>query len=410
MASTVRPLNTPGRSLSRAASALFFGTCGYPISMIQMSTFLIPLRARDLGAPLEMVGIIVGAGSLLGMVLAVPSGALADRIGAKHSFIIGALINGLAFAGFAATDSYWVMLALQIVRGIPHSMAWVASQTYASAMSTPATRVHVMGRFSFMTNVSSLLSPLLVGGVAEIVGVQLAFLFLLAISVLHLAAWLPLPDARMQGKTSGGGQGAGYGVALQLMRTRPAQMAILLTFIRLWLSSGYAAFFPVLLKERGFGTALIGTVMSVNGIISAATSLWSDRLARRSSNEMATAISLAIGALGLALCPYLMSMPLVYAPSGLVGVGMGLSMPLVLAILSEEVPPNQRGVAMGMRTTANQGGALVAPPIMGFLFGLAGTGGGFLLGAIICWLMLGGAVYLHLTDPARKARAAAAVR
>ena len=341
------------------------------------------------------------------MVLAVPAGALADRIGAKHSFIIGALINGLAFAGFAATDNYWVMLALQIVRGIPHSMAWVASQTYASAISTPATRVRVMGRFSFMTNISSLLSPLLVGAVGEAVGLKFAFLFLLASSLIHLVAWLPLPDARMQGRASGGGQGTGFAVARDLMRLRPAQIAILLTFIRLWLGSGYGAFFPVLLKEHGFGPALIGTVMSVNGVISAATSLWSDRLARRSSNEIATAISLGIGALGLALCPYLILLPVVYAPSGLVGVGMGLSMPLVLAILSEEVPPGQRGVAMGMRTTANQGGALVAPPIMGFLFGVAGPGGGFLLGAIICWAMLGYAMYLHLTDPARSARAAA---
>ncbi|MEK7216558.1 MAG: MFS transporter [Chloroflexota bacterium] len=409
MASAAPSLNTPDRALSRWAAMLFFGTCGYPIGVLQMSTFLIPLRARDLGASLEMVGIIVGAGSLLGMVLAVPAGALADRIGAKHSFIIGALINGVAFAIFAATDSYWVMLVLQVIRGIPHSMAWVASQTYASAMSTPDTRVHVMGRFSFMTNISSLISPILVGAVAEVVGVQPAFLFLLVVSVIHLLAWLPLPDARMQGRASGGGQGAGYGVALQLMKLRPAQIAILLTFIRLWLSSAYGAFFPLLLKEHGFGTAVIGTIMSGNGIISAVTGLWSDRLARRSSNEVATAISLGIGTLGLALCPYLIFMPLVYAPSGLVGVGMGLSMPLVLAILSEEVPPGQRGVAMGMRTTANQGGALIAPPIMGFLFGVAGTGGGFLLGAIICWAMIGGAVYLHLTDPARKARAGVGV-
>ena len=54
--------------LSRVHMLLFYATCGFPITLVQMNTFLVPLRARELDTPLEMIGIIVGAASLFGMV------------------------------------------------------------------------------------------------------------------------------------------------------------------------------------------------------------------------------------------------------------------------------------------------------------------------------------------------------
>ena len=73
---------------------VFYVACGFPISFLSMVMFLVPLRARELGAPVELIGIIIGVGALLGMIAAVPAGALADRIGARQSFLLGAVLDG----------------------------------------------------------------------------------------------------------------------------------------------------------------------------------------------------------------------------------------------------------------------------------------------------------------------------
>jgi len=70
-------------------------------------------------------------------------------------------------------------------------------------------------------------------------------------------------------------------------------------------------------------------------------------------------------------------------------------MPLVLAMLSAEVPASQRGIAMGLRTGANQAGNLVAPVVTGLLISAFGLPLGFLGSAVLCWSVLGFALWLH---------------
>src|SRR5215216_2946377 len=141
-----------------------------------MVGFLIPLRSHELGAPVALVGVIVGAGAILGMVLAVPAGAMADRLGPRQAFVIGTLLNGVAALGCWWADSYWVILIIQILRGLPHSMSWVASQ-YLSTMGAPDERARLAGRFSFASGLGGLVSPLAIGAVAAWLGFQHSFAF-----------------------------------------------------------------------------------------------------------------------------------------------------------------------------------------------------------------------------------------
>ncbi|MFN0072578.1 MAG: MFS transporter [Chloroflexota bacterium] len=385
--------------LGRGHQLLFFLACGFPINFLSMVGFLIPLRAHELGAPLELVGVIVGAGAVLGMVLAVPAGALADRMGPRQAFVIGTLLNGLAALGFWLAESYWLILAFQFARGLPHSLSWVASQSYLSTIGDPAERTALAGKFSFASGLGGLISPLVIGTVATFMGFQNSFAVVVLYCLLTVLMGLALPDVRSprgQASTSSGG----YAEAATLLRQRGPQVAVLLTFVRLWVGTGWNAFFPIYLAERGFSPAVIGSVVSGSGLVSSVTGLSAHRLARRTSNQVATAAALALGAFGTAISPHVAFIPLVYAPALFQGVGAGFSMPLVLAMLSQEVPASQRGIAMGLRTGANQAGNLVAPVVTGVLIGAFGLPLGFLGSAVLCWSVLGFALWLHAGGPA----------
>jgi MFS family permease len=365
-----------------------------------MVGFLIPLRAHELGAPIELVGVIVGAGAILGMVLAVPAGAMADRMGARQAFVIGTLLNGAAAVGFWLADNYWLILVLQIVRGLPHSMSWVASQSYLSTIGAPGERAALAGRFSFASGLGGLVSPLAIGAVAAWLGYQQSFAFVVLYSAITVVMGLALPDVRAPRAETRASAG-GFSEALALLRQRGPQVAVLLTFVRLWIGTGWSAFFPIYLAERGFNPVVIGSVVSGSGLISSFTGLVAHRIAGRMSNQTATAAALALGALGTAMSPYVAFMPLVYTPALLQGVGMGVSMPMVLAMLTSEVPASRRGIAMGIRTGANQAGNLVAPIVTGLLIGAFGLPLGFLGSAALCWSVLGVALWLHFRPPDR---------
>jgi MFS family permease len=122
------------------------------------------------------------------------------------------------------------------------------------------------------------------------------------------------------------------------------------------------------------------------------------RVARLASKEIVSATALALGALGVALSPHLLFIPAVYLPSLLMGIGYGISLPLLMAMMSEYAPPGQRGVAMGLRTQANQVAATITPIAFGTVFPAVGITLGFLLAAIGAWAMLGAGVWIHLVD------------
>jgi MFS family permease len=383
---------------SSAQILLFYVSCGFPITLWTMANFLVPLRAREVGAPLEIIGLLVAAGSVLGTIGAVPAGALADAIGTRRAFILGALLSAVGAFAMALTDNLWAMLAIQLYRGFPHSVSWVASQTYATGIGSPEDRATITGRFSFATSVSSLLSPLAMGAVAQYAGYTAAFVFVGGFALLHVFAGLLLPEPHPARKASSSGAGlGGFAEASRQLRERPTQVALLLTFVRIWITSGWMSFFPVYLKSQGLSDLWIGTVVTANGVVSALTALTAQWWARRAGNEIATAGALGLGTVGMALAPHLPLLPLVYLPALFMGTGTGLSMPLVMAILGNAVPPERRGVAMGLRTTANQAASVVAPVAIGLLVTTAGLPTGFLISGAAGLAMLGGALSMHFS-------------
>src|SRR5919106_1769686 len=98
----------------------------------QMVSLLIPLRAQHAGIPIELIGVLVGAGATIPALLSVTSGAIADRFGPKITYIISTLVCAVTSFAFVFATEFWGMLALQLVLGMARSTAWVASQTYVS--------------------------------------------------------------------------------------------------------------------------------------------------------------------------------------------------------------------------------------------------------------------------------------
>src|SRR5215510_8011034 len=94
---------------------------------------VLPSFAAELGALPELIGIIVAASTLTGVLFKLPSGALSDVLGRKRMMVLGALFFAAPPFLYPFVRDPWSLLALRFVHGSataifsPVASAYVAS-------------------------------------------------------------------------------------------------------------------------------------------------------------------------------------------------------------------------------------------------------------------------------------------
>jgi MFS transporter, DHA1 family, inner membrane transport protein len=371
---------------------------GFGLAMSAQIAFLVPLRARELGAGFDLIGIIVGAGALAAALTSIPSGAVIDRLGPRRSFLLGTAVTAIVSVLFAVTTNVWVFLLLQPLHGVARNLGWVASQTYITAAARDALeRPRLTGRFALFGNIGKMVGPLLVGGAASLIGFQWALLVPAAYALVFFLLGVGLPETPRAG-TMGAPrkkQGTGLRAAAHLTRIPGIQVALVLTSARLWISTVFSTFLPVFLVEQTVDPAIAGLVMATAGLVAAFMAPTAGAWATRFTPQWATVIGLGFGAVGLVVAPVTVTMPLVFISPALIGIAIGLSLPLLISIVTTAAPDEQRGVALGLRGTVNQAAGTAAPVVVGPIMSALGLGLGFVAGGGVGLLLLGTAAVLQ---------------
>jgi MFS family permease len=366
---------------------LAYASGGFGLSMNAQLSLLVPLQARDLGAGFDEVGLIVGLGSLVAAVFSVPMGAVVDRLGPRRCFVLGTGSCAVLSTLYMVPASYWWFLAFQPVLAVSRTFGWVASQAYITNIGPAGERSVHTGRFSLCSNLGQLAGPLLAGAAAQWVGVRWALAVPAAYSCVFLVNGLLLPRISV----AGGHVPGGFGLvrAVRLLREPALRFVMTATFARIWVTIIFTTFLPLLLADHGVAPGLIGVVMSLTGVVATVVAPTAGFLARWTGSErlVATA-SVGCGAAALLLTPLLAGTPLVIVLPCLVGIGVGLSLPMLMSIVAGSAPPGSLGVAMGLRSLANQGASTSGPLVVGPMIGLLGVVPGFAVGGLVAGAVL----------------------
>lgn len=370
---------------------LAYLTGGFGLAFNASMTFLLPLRAFDLGIDIALIGLLLGTKGAVEAFVSVPVGGIVDRIGARRSFIIGTLVSTLLLTLYAVATSVVALFALQIAVGIFRPMAWVSSQSFVAGLRTGPDQARDTGRLSFFATGSQIVAPLLVGFVAQVTDTGTAFYAFAAYCAVFVIVGLLVPKGSDSGsKVSKKRQGLMAGI--RLLEIRGIRVVMFLTFARLWTTTAFVAFVPLLLVSNGTPEGSAATVVSAMALIATLISPTSGRLAEHIRVDALAAIALSCGAIGLALTPVFDSIPIAYVVSFLVGIGNGLSLPTLLVLVSRAVSSESRGLALGLRAGVNQLAAAVAPILVASVIGVFTVATGFLLAAGIGLGFVGSAV------------------
>lgn len=361
---------------------LAYSLGGYGLSMNGLAYFLVPLRGLELDASLVVIGFLLAVKSLAETVFSVPLGAVIDRIGPRTSILLGCAATVALGFGLMAASSVAALFVAQFMLGLIRPLGWVGGQSYVSAMRGGEHRSYDGGRFSFAANVGQMVAPGLAGAMVAAVGTQPAFVVMVLYGVVFFGVALCLPATR-SGTRERGTPKAKTGGFLGLLRIRAIRAAMLLTFTRLWISSVWIPFYPLYLVTSGVSTTAAGSVVSAMAVGATVTSLFTGRIARLGRPTSVTAVGLAVGCLGIALSPALSGIPFPFVAAALVGFSQGLSLPMLISLVSGAAPEGQRSLALGLRSSANQTAATVAPVIVAPIIGLMGLTMGFAVAAAV---------------------------
>jgi len=366
----------------------------FALSMAGQLSFLIALRARELGADFQTIGLLAGVTASVPALFAIPGGAIVDRWGARRVFVLAALVAAVACGGMAFLDRVAGLFLLAPVAGTAVATAWTAVQSQVTGLAGGLARAVHTGRLSLFTNLGDMAGPLLAGTGAQFLGPGRAFLVPATYALLFTAVgWAGLPQRTATGTRTI--RGVGVGEAYGLLRRAPMQVALLLTSARLWIQVVYLTFLPVYLVDQGIGAGRAGTVMATSGLVAAVTAPLAAGAARRWSQRRVTTVALAGGAAVVAVTPALANIPGAYVIVLFVGLGSGLSLPLLLSLTTSAAPEGHRGIALGLRATVNQVAAAAAPMAVGPVLTGAGAIAGFASGGGAAVVLLGLATVRH---------------
>jgi MFS family permease len=192
-----RDRTVPRASLGRPfyvllAAVLIFG-------LANSSDTLLLLRARSAGLSASDLAFLFAAFNLVYALLAVPIGALSDRVGRRPLLFLAWSVYVVVYLGFAFVDSAWGLVALFLGYGVFYAAADGVIKAWITALVPVERRGQAFGLNAAASGLLLLPASVIAGALWDTSGPRAAFLFgaataAIALVVVALASSLREPS------------------------------------------------------------------------------------------------------------------------------------------------------------------------------------------------------------------------
>ncbi len=172
-----------------------------------------PLWIERLGAPITVVGFVLGSSGVIRLLFLVPSAALADRFNVRNLIVIARCAAFIGLIG-ASVSQHWTHLAVMIVGSAIGEVAFPLIQTQVAANAI-GNRIRAFTLvFTVGPSIALALSPLLSGALIAQWGLRSAFLLAAAFTGASILCFMRLTPAARTPSTDARPQGSSYSAAV----------------------------------------------------------------------------------------------------------------------------------------------------------------------------------------------------
>lgn len=308
----------------------------------------VSLFALALGATPLDVGIIGGLFAALPVLFSLHAGRAVDRVGVRSPMLAG---TALAAAGTALAFAWPRLAALYFVAMLVGSglmLVHIAVSSAAGAIGGPASRARNFSLLAAGFSISGFLGPVLIGVSIDHVGHARAFLLL---AVFPFVAFLALASGRVRLPAITKAPERAERRIWSLLDDRRLRNVLIVSAL---FNTAWDVFFfliPIYGVQLGLSASTIGTMLGAFAAATFLVRLVLPALSRRLREWTLVAFSLAVTALVYAAFPFVAQVPLLMALAFVLGIGLGVSQPMILSLLYSAAPDGRIGEAVGLRTT-----------------------------------------------------------
>ena len=352
---------------------------------INASRPLASYQAIGLGVSIEQLGLIATAFAVVGVFIAIPIGNAVDRTGSRR-FVVGGsfLIAGACFV-HALTESFLVIVALQLVFGTGLIVAAVGLQALVAGLGDPDRSEWRFGMFTATVSIGQVIGPLVGGGLSEWAiaadlapegdpfGARAAFAALAAIVAIASLAALLLPATPPRDPVQDAPPIRLRGSVGRVMRSPSMLPAMWASTVVLCAIDVLAIYLPAIGIERGWSVGFVSLLLAVRAGASFAVRLSLQLVVDRFGRRWPLVV-MGVGA-AAAIAALVAPLPDAGAVAVMIvaGLCLGLGQPMTMAWVSRAAPPELRGTALSVRLAANRVGQMTIPLAIGVAAGVAST-------------------------------------
>ena len=374
-----------GTASSRVLLALIVGQLGLHAAMagLRMAT---PLQALRLGASAWTVGLLLALFAAAPVLLAMPAGRLADRLGYHRPVRWAA---ALALAGMALAvlstqlPGLWPIAALCVAASLTGAAAntgmLTIQRTAGLAARNATERMRIFSWLGVAPSFSNVVGPVAAGLMIDATGFVGAYLLLMALPLATLASARLVPVLPPPGVQAAAGRRA-WDLLSQPGLKR--LLAVNWLFSMCWDVHTFAV--PILGHERGFSASTIGLILGSFTLAVTGVRMLVPALAHRIDEVTVLRGAMLGSGTVFVLYPWAGTPLLMTGCAVLLGLTLGVAQPLIMTTLHHLTPEGRHGESLAFRSMAINASSTLMP----LLFGALGSA----VGAAVLFWSVGGAV------------------
>jgi len=343
---------------------------------------ILPLYARSLGAGTIEIGIISSLFMLAAGVFSIPLGIMSDLLGRKRMVLAGLLISALSSLLLALSRSSPQIMIIYVFAGIGLASFGPTMMSFVADFSPSTHLGRSYGWYTMAMYGGMGLGPTIGGFFAYLLGYQWVFTVSGILGfIVFLIALLSFPKQR-QAHPDTPPKRARRKIIRELLGNRPLLACWLVTLFSCFGLGVFITFQPLHASDQGIGVGKIGIIFGTQALVNALSRIpfgyLSDRVPDRSTLVAWGLLGYGASTAGIGLST---SLAMFLISAFTMGICMGIAFTSVGALISELVPPDSRGFAMGGYNTCIYTGMMLSSLIMGEVAGRLGFRACFLITA-----------------------------